>query len=177
MGLPHHSAQGLTSSNSFYWFHLSEKAHSCSACQLWYRVAFRWKSVWNKINKWFVRVKSPFLTLRPELQWHNKYYICLALSHLFRDRIRLQEVTWVLHALTLHIWDVVIQIWPIQCAETSLLAPVSTVKITSLMLSNCLNFCYLDRSVPLWNNFFSECVFLSTKIYCTYIMKNQVREF
>lgn len=60
VGLPHHSAQGMTSSNSLYWSPLSEKAHSCSACQHWYHVAFRWNSVWNKINKWSVTVKTSF---------------------------------------------------------------------------------------------------------------------
>lgn len=114
MGLLHDSAQGVTISNSLCWSPLFGKAHSHSACQLWYGVAFRWNFVGNKINKWSVKVRSTPLTRRPTLQWHDKYYICLALSTAFtRAWIRLHKVTWILHAVT--------------CAHSHLLSFTQTV--------------------------------------------------
>lgn len=100
VGLPHHSAQGGTSSNSLYRFPPSEKEHSCSACQLSYRVAFRWNSVRNNVNKWFVNVKTFFDALRPQLQSHSITFVLRRSTLSTFYWIRMLKVAWVLPTLT-----------------------------------------------------------------------------
>lgn len=70
------------------------------SCQLWYRVAFSWNSVQNKINKWFVKVETSFWHYSPSFSDITNITFALHYLHLFRDWIRLHEVSWVLHVLT-----------------------------------------------------------------------------
>lgn len=169
MVLLHDSAQGVTSSNSFYWSSLSEKAHSCSTCQLWYHVAFRWNFVGNKINKWSVKAETTVWREGPCFSDMTNITFFLHYPHLL---LGLGSDCIMLHGPFMHwhlyIWSVSIHTWSIFAmlsSDLSLFLGFQGLFIYYIEYSQIIsNFCVSERLIKY--KFWVLSTFLSFSSIC-----------